>query len=42
MAEAAKTESAAPGLMAKLGLAPQPPPDMPVIPLGQQSLPFES
>jgi hypothetical protein len=39
-AEVAKTERAALRLMAKLGLAPHPPPDTPATPLGQLSLQF--
>jgi hypothetical protein len=39
-AEAAKTTRAALRLMAKLGLAPHPPPNTPATPLGQLSLPF--
>jgi hypothetical protein len=41
-AEVARTESAARRLMAKLGLAPQPPPARQATPLGQLSLPFDS
>jgi hypothetical protein len=39
-AEVAKTESSARRLMAKLGLAPHPPPTRPATPLGQLSLPL--
>src|SRR5690606_18903842 len=39
-AEVAKTKRAALRLMAKLGLAPHPPPDTPATPLGQLSLQF--
>src|SRR5690606_29758254 len=41
-AEVAKTERAALRLMAKLGLAPHPPPGAPVTPLGQLSLQFDN
>jgi hypothetical protein len=41
-AEVAKTERAALRLMAKLGLAPHPPPDAPATPLGQLSLQFDN
>jgi hypothetical protein len=41
-AEVAKTESAARRLMAKLGLAPHPPPERQATPLGQLSLPFDN
>jgi hypothetical protein len=41
-AEVARTESAARRLMAKLGLAPHPPPTPPAAPLGQLSLPFDN
>src|SRR5690606_6476848 len=40
-AEVAKTARAALRLMAKLGLAPHPPPGAPVTPLGQLSLQFD-
>jgi hypothetical protein len=41
-AEVAKTESAASRLMAKLGLAPHPPPTRPATPLGQLNLEFDN
>ena len=41
-AEVAKTESVARRLMAKLGLAPHPPPARPATLLAQLSLPFDN